>query len=647
VLDDLDDEIKKTFHARILKNDDLHAFLRFGKCYRSLTLSEWERESAFTRFLVPYLVERFSDSLRNALSEGDTNLLSNLVRTDFPFSDNEREVAYRPAKNYFKSLSTSLESKKEVLKESKDVFSILPDECFLAEQNSERLFNPFRCEDRVQPKRLFVESLLRSTDLDSLNILPEEFQDLRNNIAIALEGIAVAVSNDLDEEEVSALVFARALEINCGAKDREHITQNLAIVTANLNRNRISELKKQLAMIAADIRGRRFMSAGEVAGSVLRIFDTAALSRISSTELDTSIIGLTKQVTEIAWLLRTSYSSPPDGIRLVVKCLEIRLSERKVSSALWKNLTDSRAQLEKSSEQTTSSPTSGPTAAPKSGVRYQAPRESRENTDPSKVAGYKGKKSRDEGESFTFGGFGNAIRDDRGLVSSLVDRLLKASLYEIVVAIGAILVVSIVVFLGGFSGPTGLEKTHYGANHGEPSASASVQSKSLSTQDSQNPVGLNLSTPNAAPTATTTPAPTPSPVVSRPETGDVLVGHNGRGLGQLSVSNGLSVDAIVRVRKVGSVGSYREVYVRAGGSVSIGSISPGDYEVLFATGYDYAPRLKKFLSNASYQKFDESFSFYQIREEGGIRYRTYQVSLNKVLNGTASSSTTDENDFNR
>lgn len=151
---------------------------------------------------------------------------------------------------------------------------------------------------------------------------------------------------------------------------------------------------------------------------------------------------------------------------------------------------------------------------------------------------------------------------------------------------------------------------------------------------------------NASSAAVIQTSPTPTPKTERPASGTLMSrGVGGRGLGSLTISNGTSKDAIAKLVNLTTGKSHREVYVRANSSTTVSGIAPGEYELFFSKGLDYAPSLRKFLRDAEYSKFDDTFLYQETRDSYGINYRTYRVTLDKVAFGTARTSAVDESSF--
>lgn len=182
-------------------------------------------------------------------------------------------------------------------------------------------------------------------------------------------------------------------------------------------------------------------------------------------------------------------------------------------------------------------------------------------------------------------------------------------------------------------------------NTGTSKNTNAVSSSTLSNTSTTKNIGDGTKA-RVTPSATLTPTPTPTPKTERPETGAIMSrGSGGRGLGTLTISNGTSSDAIAKLVNLSTGKSHREIYVRANSSATLSGIAPGEYELLFSMGREYAPSIRKFLRDAEYSKFDQTFYFQETRDAYGINYKTFRVTLDKVAYGTATTSTIDESSF--
>jgi Zn-dependent protease with chaperone function len=95
---------------------------------------------------------------------------------------------------------------------------------------------------------------------------------------------------------------------------------------------------------------------------------------------------------------------------------------------------------------------------------------------------------------------------------------------------------------------------------------------------------------------------------SRPSTGTILSRPNAlRGQGELSVVNGLAMDAVVTLRTTNADASYITFYVRAGENAAITDIAQGEYELTYTLGENWADR--RFTTPADNGRLNQRLTF--------------------------------------
>lgn len=109
------------------------------------------------------------------------------------------------------------------------------------------------------------------------------------------------------------------------------------------------------------------------------------------------------------------------------------------------------------------------------------------------------------------------------------------------------------------------------------------------------------------------------------------------GLGILQVQNGTERDAVVALVDPGGNKRPRRVYVPAGQTDDMTGIPAGDYRLRFALGSGYSSRMETFCVLTDAEEFDRAMIFSEVRTERGIRYREEQITLQKIINGNATS----------
>jgi hypothetical protein len=136
---------------------------------------------------------------------------------------------------------------------------------------------------------------------------------------------------------------------------------------------------------------------------------------------------------------------------------------------------------------------------------------------------------------------------------------------------------------------------------------------------------------------------TPFPANSVP-TGTRLIedqATSGRGL--LKAINGTSLDSFVIVMVANTQERVRVISVKAQDSFMLEDISPGNYNVFFATGLDWDSYDERFNRQGSYFEFGKALSF----EEDNHSYERHTITLNPVPNGNVRSRPISEAEFHR
>ncbi len=118
------------------------------------------------------------------------------------------------------------------------------------------------------------------------------------------------------------------------------------------------------------------------------------------------------------------------------------------------------------------------------------------------------------------------------------------------------------------------------------------------------------------------------------------------GQGVLNISNGSGSDAVVKLITNDGKKVY-SVYIRANNSYSIKNINDGVYRLLFSFGVDWNSNQKKFLINTSAEAFDDTFDFKTTDDQYGSQYKGYDITLNPVVGGKATTNPIDLNVFDK
>ncbi|MBW4464002.1 MAG: hypothetical protein KME07_00995 [Pegethrix bostrychoides GSE-TBD4-15B] len=170
---------------------------------------------------------------------------------------------------------------------------------------------------------------------------------------------------------------------------------------------------------------------------------------------------------------------------------------------------------------------------------------------------------------------------------------------------------------------------------------ASMPVKSAVTASSPKPIpSLSVSSPSV---------PSPSVVLQNRSlpASKVLVSPTSSGDGKLKVSNGTARDAYVKLVDSVSRKLVTAFYVKSSANFTVEQIPDGTYAVLFVTGEDWDAKTKSFTRRGSFTKFDKSLNFVTKQASNGIQYTIIKLTLNPVVNGNATLSGVDEQEFGR
>jgi hypothetical protein len=136
----------------------------------------------------------------------------------------------------------------------------------------------------------------------------------------------------------------------------------------------------------------------------------------------------------------------------------------------------------------------------------------------------------------------------------------------------------------------------------------------------------------------------------RPATGQRIEPDNGTsGSSTLEITNGLSVDAAVRLVDTSSNVSSRFVYIRAHDLYKIENIEASTYWLRYASGLDWVANCVDFVRDENIDEFEQPFPFRQdtVQESNYVKdtWTEASASLNPVPEGTAKTRKIDRKRF--
>jgi hypothetical protein len=121
------------------------------------------------------------------------------------------------------------------------------------------------------------------------------------------------------------------------------------------------------------------------------------------------------------------------------------------------------------------------------------------------------------------------------------------------------------------------------------------------------------------------------------------VGTNGHG--ELTVKNGTSEDAVVRLSDAGTYETVRWFFVQAHTSAQVAKIPEGTYRLAFTSGLNWVEPQETFSWHPSYSKFERVLTFGEERDTEGVRYHSISVTLHAVPFGNVKTRSISREEF--
>jgi len=131
--------------------------------------------------------------------------------------------------------------------------------------------------------------------------------------------------------------------------------------------------------------------------------------------------------------------------------------------------------------------------------------------------------------------------------------------------------------------------------------------------------------------------------------GAVLSQPSGAGEGTLTIDNGTSQDAVVKLVDETAQRLIVAFYIRAGSKASIKTIPDGLFRVIYGSGTDWDSAARTFTRDKSFAVFDRELNFdttqKMIGEDVYEQHSGFDVTLHAVINGNAATSNVSESEF--
>lgn len=120
-----------------------------------------------------------------------------------------------------------------------------------------------------------------------------------------------------------------------------------------------------------------------------------------------------------------------------------------------------------------------------------------------------------------------------------------------------------------------------------------------------------------------------------------------QGHGELTVENGTTEDAVVRLSDATTDQTVRWFFVKAKASAKMTRIPQGSYRLAYTTGLNWVESDDAFSWQPTYDEFERQFNYDESRDSEGIQFHKISVTLNAVLLGNVHTRTITREDFLR
>lgn len=142
-----------------------------------------------------------------------------------------------------------------------------------------------------------------------------------------------------------------------------------------------------------------------------------------------------------------------------------------------------------------------------------------------------------------------------------------------------------------------------------------------------------------------TPDPRPTEYNSLPTETRIERDSGTQGHGELTVENGTTEDAVVRLSDATTDQTVRWFFVKAKSSARMTRIPQGIYRLAYTTGLNWVESDDAFSWQPTYDEFERQFQYDESRDSEGIQFHKISVTLNAVLLGKVHTRTISREEF--
>ena len=208
-IDDLDTKIKREFHFYILQNKLLNNFLtsRDLTFFAQFKVESIFKDNEFLDFISPYFSEQYDKALIENYKKCNLSNLKSLLSINPIVNNQYSEKCHQSTYLYLREINLEIEKIKKEIESSKSLF----------------IRNYFDGQGISK----YIENKL---NVSFLNILPNYFQGIRNQITQSISILAVYIHNELELYHPAFEVIQIGYDIASDGLDRGKIVKNYFIL---------------------------------------------------------------------------------------------------------------------------------------------------------------------------------------------------------------------------------------------------------------------------------------------------------------------------------------------------------------------------------------------------------------------------------
>ncbi len=215
IIDELGDIVRREFHLYIIHDKKLLNFLSKGDLnfFKNYEQRDIYTDNEFIKFISPYFAYQFDISLVNIFRKNEKDLLQILLSVVPHVTKDYYEKCYESTYKYIEQIINELSNLTKEIK-SKNEYKNL--------------------------KSKIVSIIKGKIDFNTLNLLPQYFQDINSRIVMQLNRMSVVINDNYTDYELALNISEIAYNIlNADTSIKETVLKNLLIYQKNIEDQKV------------------------------------------------------------------------------------------------------------------------------------------------------------------------------------------------------------------------------------------------------------------------------------------------------------------------------------------------------------------------------------------------------------------------